>query len=68
MFEFYLITSPVIVSTLVLGDVFAMSVTFFEICPLMPVLLKVTLITPSSPGGTGSFGYSGCVHPHEPFA
>ena len=56
------------VNTFVLGVVLAMSVTFLVICPLIPVLLNVTLITPSSPGAIGSFGYSGCVQPQDPFA
>lgn len=54
------------VNTFVLGMVLAISVTFLVICPLIPVLLNVTLITPSSLGAIGSLGYSGCVQPHDP--
>ena len=33
--------------------------------PVLPSVLKVTLIEPSSPGFMGSLFHSGTVHPHD---
>ena len=62
------VTSALIVKRVGFGSVFALIVTVFVCLFFLPLLLNSTLISPSPPGATGSFGHSGTVQPHEPFA
>ena len=56
-------TSPVMTNVAVLGIVLDMMEMVLWTIPTLPSLLKVTEIYASFPGGTGSLGHSGTVHP-----
>ena len=61
-------TVDVIFKTLVCGTAFVVNVTRLSCLPARPLLLKLTLITPVSPGAIGLRGQSGPVQPQEPWA
>src|SRR5882757_6741976 len=58
-------TSPVRCTRLCAGIVLPVIVISLSCKPDLVALLNTTLITPLSPGLTGSFGHSGMVQPHE---
>src|SRR5471030_2513065 len=60
---YLVVTSPIKCTMFWAGFVLADTVINLSCRPVLPVLLKVTLIFPPSPGCTGVLGHSGVVQP-----